>query len=138
LIASLTVAAISSFVRRPSDSSAIRQSKGASWITWPSARPGDVGRLLEPGALVLADQLDALGPLRLLGRRALGRRCVLVDGELSTFSATAALICAAMFALISDMAARSGSSSPAIAFSSSRVSCLYSCCSPRRSLLQCR
>src|SRR5919198_1164105 len=47
-----------------------------------------------------------------------------------TFSATAALIGAAMFALISDIAARSGSSSPAIALSSSRVSCLYSGCSP--------
>src|SRR5947207_2655278 len=50
--------------------------------------------------------------------------------SLSTFSATAALIGAATFALISDIAARSGSSSPAIAFSSSRDSCLYSCCSP--------
>src|SRR5436305_9819294 len=43
-----------------------------------------------------------------------------------TFAATARLIGAATFALISDIAARSGSSSPAIAFSSSRVSCLYS------------
>src|SRR3982751_4804514 len=43
-----------------------------------------------------------------------------------TLAATAALIGAATFALISDIAARSGSSSPAIAFSSSRVSCLYS------------
>src|SRR5436190_21448943 len=46
--------------------------------------------------------------------------------SLSTFSATAALIGAATFALISDLAARSGSSSPAIALSSSWVSCLYS------------
>src|SRR5207248_362096 len=46
--------------------------------------------------------------------------------SLSTFSATAALIGAATFALMSDIAARSGSSSPAIALSSSRVSCLYS------------
>src|SRR5919204_281317 len=38
----------------------------------------------------------------------------------------AALIGAAMFALINDIAARSGSSSPASAFSSSRESCLYS------------
>src|SRR5438045_7581947 len=43
-----------------------------------------------------------------------------------TFAATAALIGAAMFALISDIAARSGSSSPAIALSSSRLSCRYS------------
>src|ERR671935_112261 len=45
-----------------------------------------------------------------------------------TFAAIAALIGAATFALISDIAARSGSSSPAIALSSSRVSCLYSSC----------
>src|ERR671937_463823 len=43
-----------------------------------------------------------------------------------TFAAMAALIGAATFALISDIAARSGSSSPARALSSSRVSCLYS------------
>src|SRR5947199_43422 len=43
-----------------------------------------------------------------------------------TFAAIAALMGAATFALISDMAARSGNSSPARAFSSSRVSCLYS------------
>src|SRR5437773_617546 len=46
--------------------------------------------------------------------------------SLSTFSATAALIGAATFALTRDIAARSGSSSPAIALSSSWVSCLYS------------
>src|SRR5437763_6777309 len=46
--------------------------------------------------------------------------------SLSTLSAAARLIGAATFALISDIAARSGSSSPAIAFNSSRVSCLYS------------
>src|SRR4051794_31676287 len=44
-----------------------------------------------------------------------------------TFSATAALIGAATFALMSDIAARSGSSSPASSFSSSRVRLLYSC-----------
>src|SRR5439155_21928270 len=43
-----------------------------------------------------------------------------------TFAATAALIGAAMFALISDIAARSGSSSPAMALSSSRDSWRYS------------
>src|SRR3954447_17766433 len=43
----------------------------------------------------------------------------------STFAATAALIGAARFALISDIAARSGSSSPASSFSSSRGSGLY-------------
>src|SRR4051812_27617833 len=56
-----------------------------------------------------------------------------------TFAATAALIGAAMFALISDIAARSGSSSPAIALSSSRLNCLYSACSfffPMRCLLR--
>src|SRR3982750_3012415 len=45
-----------------------------------------------------------------------------------TFAASAKLIGAATFALISDIAARSGSSSPAISFSSSRVSALYCCC----------
>src|SRR5436190_2668527 len=44
-----------------------------------------------------------------------------------TLAATAALIGAATFALISDIAARSGSSSPASWLSSSCVSCLYSC-----------
>src|SRR5436305_7221448 len=43
-----------------------------------------------------------------------------------TFAATAALIGAARFALISDIAARSGSGSPASSSSSSRVSFLYS------------
>src|SRR5919197_237892 len=43
-----------------------------------------------------------------------------------TFAAIAALIGAATFALISDIAARSGSSTPASAFSSSCVSVLYS------------
>src|ERR671926_211040 len=47
-----------------------------------------------------------------------------------TFAATAALIGAAMFALISDIAARSGSSSPARSLSSSRVSFLYSSAIP--------
>src|SRR5215212_1946461 len=46
--------------------------------------------------------------------------------SLSAFSATAALTGAATLALISDIAARSGSSSPASALSSSCVSCLYS------------
>jgi hypothetical protein len=41
-----------------------------------------------------------------------------------TFAATAALIGAATFALMSDIAARSGSSSPASVLSSSRVSAL--------------
>src|SRR3954468_5785878 len=45
----------------------------------------------------------------------------------STFAATAALTGAARFALISDIAARSGSSSPASSVSSSRVSGRYSC-----------
>src|SRR5919107_3393647 len=45
----------------------------------------------------------------------------------STFAATAALTGAAMLALISDIAARSGSSSPASSESSSRVSGRYSC-----------
>src|SRR5437588_6311511 len=44
-----------------------------------------------------------------------------------TFAAIAALIGAATFALISDIAARSGSSSPASSLSSSRVSVRYSC-----------
>src|ERR671916_318787 len=44
-----------------------------------------------------------------------------------TFAATAALTGAARFALISDIAARSGSGSPAIASSSSRDSWRYSC-----------
>src|SRR3954470_2076864 len=43
-----------------------------------------------------------------------------------TFAATAALTGAARFALISDMAARSGNSSPASSLSSSRVSFRYS------------
>src|SRR3954470_18907403 len=47
--------------------------------------------------------------------------------SLATFSATAAFTGAAMFALMSDMAARSGSASPARASRSSRVSVLYSC-----------
>src|SRR5438105_14549125 len=51
----------------------------------------------------------------------------------STFAATAALIGIAMFALISDIAARSGSSSPASALSSSLVSLRY--CSPIGRLL---
>src|SRR3954465_10476963 len=42
-----------------------------------------------------------------------------------TLAATAALIGAARLALISDIAARSGSSSPASSFSSSRVSGLF-------------
>src|SRR5919199_975518 len=50
-----------------------------------------------------------------------------IEWSLATFSAAARLIGAATFALMSDIAARSGSSSPARAFSSSRVSCLYSC-----------
>src|SRR5919198_6056752 len=57
-----------------------------------------------------------------------------------TFAAIAALIGAATFALISDIAARSGSSSPAMALSSSRDSWRYSvvsfflpmCCLLRR------
>src|SRR5437870_12362976 len=55
--------------------------------------------------------------------------------SLSTFSAIAALMGAATFALISDIAARSGSSSPAALFRSSLVSCLYSTssCLPIRS-----
>src|SRR5438270_9552771 len=43
----------------------------------------------------------------------------------ATFSASAALMGAAMFALTSDIAARSGSSSPASWLSSSRVSLRY-------------
>src|SRR5437764_1547347 len=49
-----------------------------------------------------------------------------VELSLSAFSATAALIGAAMFAFTSDIAARSGSSSPASSLSSSRVSLRYS------------
>src|SRR5437764_14523968 len=49
-----------------------------------------------------------------------------VELSLSAFSATAALIGAAMFAFSSDIAARSGSSSPASSLSSSRVSLRYS------------
>src|SRR3954452_349481 len=45
----------------------------------------------------------------------------------STFAATAAFTGAARFALMSDIAARSGSSSPASSVSSSRVSGRYSC-----------
>src|SRR3954452_23382058 len=45
----------------------------------------------------------------------------------STFAATAALTGAATLALMSDIAARSGSSSPASSESSSRVSGRYSC-----------
>src|SRR5688500_18965584 len=45
-----------------------------------------------------------------------------------TFAATAAFTGAARFALISDIAARSGSSSPASSSSSSRVSVRYSSC----------
>jgi hypothetical protein len=52
--------------------------------------------------------------------------------SLATLSAIAALIGAATFALISDIAARSGSSSPAIFSSSSRVSLRYSCLSDIR------
>src|SRR5688500_5384087 len=50
--------------------------------------------------------------------------------SLATFSATAALIGAATLALISDIAARSGNSSPASLSSSSFVSFWYSCLSP--------
>src|SRR5437764_879058 len=56
-----------------------------------------------------------------------------VEPSLSAFSATAALIGAAMFALTSDIAARSGNSSPASVLSSSFVSFLY--CSPIGRLL---
>src|SRR3989337_2579987 len=49
--------------------------------------------------------------------------------SLGTLRATAALIGAATFALISDIAARSGSASPASLSSSSRVSGFHSCCS---------
>src|SRR5947207_3000734 len=45
----------------------------------------------------------------------------------SALSATAAFTGAATLALMSDMAARSGNSSPAISLSSSRVRGLYSC-----------
>src|SRR5437016_11908943 len=61
---------------------------------------------------------------------------IAVELSLSAFRATAALIGAATFALISDIAARSGSSSPARAFSSSRLSWRYSCCLPMLSLLE--
>src|SRR5207237_1893738 len=54
--------------------------------------------------------------------------------SLRTFSATAALMGAATFALISDIAARSGSSSPASSLSSSRVSALYSLILPSLSV----
>src|SRR3954469_13189862 len=47
--------------------------------------------------------------------------------SLATFSAAARLIGATTFAFTSDIAARSGSSSPASSFSSSRVSWRYSC-----------
>src|SRR2546423_2290492 len=53
---------------------------------------------------------------------------IAVELSLRTFSATAAFTGAATFALISDIAARSGSSSPASVLSSSRLSCLYSSC----------
>src|SRR3954468_15370436 len=49
-----------------------------------------------------------------------------VEPSLRAFNATAALIGAATFAFTSDIAARSGSSSPAIALSSSCVSFRYS------------
>src|SRR5436305_2021586 len=49
-----------------------------------------------------------------------------VEPSLSAFSATAALIGAATFAFTSDIAARSGSSSPASSFSSSRLNLRYS------------
>src|SRR5919199_231169 len=49
-----------------------------------------------------------------------------IELSLATLSAAARLIGAATFALIRDIAARSGSSSPASAFSSSRVSFRYS------------
>src|SRR5256885_4415053 len=48
------------------------------------------------------------------------------EPSLRAFSAMAALIGAATFAFTSDIAARSGSSSPASSFSSSAVSFLYS------------
>ena len=148
----------------------------------------DVGRLLEPRPLVLADEVDTAREARLLRRRRLRERCLVSDRQnlgvglfgsgrgggvvvhrpvrrhvrgggsppltstrsspaqlvcvmstfccafayaielsLATLSAAARLTGAATFALISDMAARSGSSSPAMALSSSRVSALYSC-----------
>src|SRR2546423_15561868 len=49
--------------------------------------------------------------------------------SLATFNAAARLMGATTLALTSDIAARSGSSSPASSLSSSRVSFLYSCCS---------
>src|SRR5947207_9498846 len=53
---------------------------------------------------------------------------IAVELSLSAFSATAAFTGAATFALISDIAARSGSSSPASWLSSSRESWRYSSC----------
>src|SRR5256885_11705981 len=50
-----------------------------------------------------------------------------IELSLATLSAAARFTGAATFALISDMAARSGSSSPARVLSSSRVSERYSC-----------
>src|SRR3954449_13248143 len=50
---------------------------------------------------------------------------IAVEPSLSALRATAAFTGAARFALISDMAARSGSSSPASSFSSSWVSWRY-------------
>jgi len=41
--------------------------------------PGEVRRLFEAGAFVLADQLDAVGKPRLLAGPAFGRRSVVVD-----------------------------------------------------------
>src|SRR5437868_13374879 len=49
-----------------------------------------------------------------------------IELSLATFSAAATLIGATTFAFTSDIAARSGSSSPASSFSSSRVSLRYS------------
>src|SRR3954453_10665846 len=49
--------------------------------------------------------------------------------SLATFNAAARLIGATTLAFTSDIAARSGSSSPASSLSSSRVSFLYCCCS---------
>src|SRR5512133_1707613 len=53
---------------------------------------------------------------------------IAVESSLSAFSATAAFTGAATLALMSDIAARSGSSSPARALSSSRDSWRYSSC----------
>src|SRR6266550_3046623 len=55
--------------------------------------------------------------------------------SLATLSAAARFTGAATFALISDIAARSGSSSPASVLSSSRVSARYSDCSLIEALL---